>query len=162
MLNRAVEAEILPYCREQGIGVVVYSPMQAGLLTGAFSPERLASEGSLLQGAAVLPSAAPSGSAARAGGGPPLPKTPRCAPYKAFLLHQTGNTFAADTATVFPQLPMNPSDNCWRTLCCRSEISTTVACIPTGDFLDRCHVGQHDPLVEITQLFFHASPAEEN
>jgi aryl-alcohol dehydrogenase-like predicted oxidoreductase len=41
MLNRAAEEELLPYCAEHGIGVVAYSPMQRGLLTGAFSPERL-------------------------------------------------------------------------------------------------------------------------
>ena len=43
MLRREVETEILPYCREQKIGVVVYSPMQMGLLTGAFTKERAAS-----------------------------------------------------------------------------------------------------------------------
>ncbi len=42
MVERSVEASILPHCREQNIGVVAYSPMQAGLLTGAFSHERLA------------------------------------------------------------------------------------------------------------------------
>lgn len=42
MLLREVEKEILPYCREQGIGVIAYSPMQAGLLTGKFSKERVA------------------------------------------------------------------------------------------------------------------------
>jgi aryl-alcohol dehydrogenase-like predicted oxidoreductase len=39
---RDVEAEILPYCRSQNIGVVVYSPMCAGLLTGAMTRERVA------------------------------------------------------------------------------------------------------------------------
>ena len=42
MLHREVENELLAYCAEHGIGVVVYSPMQRGLLTGTFSPERLA------------------------------------------------------------------------------------------------------------------------
>ena len=42
MLNRTVEDELLAYCAEHGIGVVAYSPMHRGLLTGAFSPERLA------------------------------------------------------------------------------------------------------------------------
>jgi len=42
MLHREVEDELLAYCAERGIGVVVYSPMQRGLLTGKFSPERLA------------------------------------------------------------------------------------------------------------------------
>lgn len=41
MLHREVEDELLAYCAEHDIGVVVYSPMQRGLLTGAFSPERL-------------------------------------------------------------------------------------------------------------------------
>lgn len=34
MLVRGVEAELLPYCAENQIGVIVYSPMQKGLLTG--------------------------------------------------------------------------------------------------------------------------------
>lgn len=42
MLKRDVEAELLPYCMANNIGVVVYSPMQAGLLTGKFSKERVA------------------------------------------------------------------------------------------------------------------------
>lgn len=41
MLHREVEAEILGYCAEHKIGVIVYSPMQRGLLTGKFSHERL-------------------------------------------------------------------------------------------------------------------------
>jgi aryl-alcohol dehydrogenase-like predicted oxidoreductase len=42
LLNRAVEAELLGYCAAHGIGVIVYSPMQAGLLTGRFTRERAA------------------------------------------------------------------------------------------------------------------------
>lgn len=42
MLNRASEAEILPFCKDQGIGVVCYSPMECGLLTGKASKEWLA------------------------------------------------------------------------------------------------------------------------
>jgi aryl-alcohol dehydrogenase-like predicted oxidoreductase len=42
MLHREVEDELLGYCEENNIGVVVYSPMQRGLLTGKFSQERLA------------------------------------------------------------------------------------------------------------------------
>jgi aryl-alcohol dehydrogenase-like predicted oxidoreductase len=42
MLRRAVEKELLGYCAEHKIGVVAYSPMQRGLLTGRFSHERLA------------------------------------------------------------------------------------------------------------------------
>lgn len=42
MLHREAEEELLPYCARHRMGVVVYSPMQRGLLTGAFSHERLA------------------------------------------------------------------------------------------------------------------------
>lgn len=42
MLRRGVEDELLSYCVANDIGVVVYSPMQAGLLTGKFTPERVA------------------------------------------------------------------------------------------------------------------------
>jgi aryl-alcohol dehydrogenase-like predicted oxidoreductase len=41
MLNRGIEEEILPYCAEQGIGVIVYSPMRSGLLTGKMTRERV-------------------------------------------------------------------------------------------------------------------------
>ena len=42
MLRPAVEQEILPYCAEHGIGVINYSPMVSGLLTGRMSAERVA------------------------------------------------------------------------------------------------------------------------
>ena len=42
MLHREVEDELLGYCGENDIGVIVYSPMQRGLLTGKFDAERLA------------------------------------------------------------------------------------------------------------------------
>jgi aryl-alcohol dehydrogenase-like predicted oxidoreductase len=42
LINRTIEPEILPFCREQGIGVINYSPMQSGLLTGAMTAERVA------------------------------------------------------------------------------------------------------------------------
>ncbi|MDI6448485.1 aldo/keto reductase [Anaerobaca lacustris] len=42
MLHREAEAELLPYCAQHQIGIVAYSPMQRGLLTGRFSRERLA------------------------------------------------------------------------------------------------------------------------
>ncbi len=42
MLRRGVEAEILPWCAEHGVGVVAYSPMQKGLLSGRFTAERAA------------------------------------------------------------------------------------------------------------------------
>jgi aryl-alcohol dehydrogenase-like predicted oxidoreductase len=42
MINRSVEDEILPFCQKHNIGVINYSPMQSGLLTGAMTPERIA------------------------------------------------------------------------------------------------------------------------
>lgn len=39
MVNRGVEKDILPFCRKNNIGVVVYSPLQRGLLTGKFKPD---------------------------------------------------------------------------------------------------------------------------
>jgi aryl-alcohol dehydrogenase-like predicted oxidoreductase len=42
MLNRAVEAEILPFCQTHNIGVINYAPMHSGLLTGAMSKQRVA------------------------------------------------------------------------------------------------------------------------
>lgn len=40
LLVRKAEPEILPFAREQGIGVIVYSPMRAGLLAGKMTKER--------------------------------------------------------------------------------------------------------------------------
>jgi aryl-alcohol dehydrogenase-like predicted oxidoreductase len=37
-----VESEILPFCKHEGIGVIVYSPMASGLLTGAMTRDRIA------------------------------------------------------------------------------------------------------------------------
>jgi aryl-alcohol dehydrogenase-like predicted oxidoreductase len=42
LIRREIELEILPYCYSHGIGVIVYSPMQSGLLTGAMTRERVA------------------------------------------------------------------------------------------------------------------------
>lgn len=39
---RDIESEILPYCRTHNIGVIVYSPMCAGLLSGAMTRDRIA------------------------------------------------------------------------------------------------------------------------
>ena len=41
-ISPEAEAEILPYCLAQGIGVIVYSPMKSGLLTGKMTRERIA------------------------------------------------------------------------------------------------------------------------
>ncbi len=37
-----IEQETLPYCQQHGIGVIVYSPMKSGLLSGAMTKERVA------------------------------------------------------------------------------------------------------------------------
>jgi aryl-alcohol dehydrogenase-like predicted oxidoreductase len=42
VVRREIEREILPFCLRQNIGVIVYSPMYAGLLTGAMTRERIA------------------------------------------------------------------------------------------------------------------------
>ena len=42
ILRRGIEDEILPYVAEQNIGVIGYSPMASGLLTGKMSVERAA------------------------------------------------------------------------------------------------------------------------
>jgi aryl-alcohol dehydrogenase-like predicted oxidoreductase len=39
LVRRAIEDEILPYCREHDIGVLVYSPLGSGLLTGRMSAD---------------------------------------------------------------------------------------------------------------------------
>jgi aryl-alcohol dehydrogenase-like predicted oxidoreductase len=42
LVRREVEQEILPYCRSNGLGAIVYSPMASGLLTGAMTRKRAA------------------------------------------------------------------------------------------------------------------------
>ena len=41
LVHPEVESEILPFCEQEGIGVIVYSPMASGLLTGAMTRERI-------------------------------------------------------------------------------------------------------------------------
>lgn len=41
MLDRRLEAEMLPYCRKHGIAVLAYSPMELGLLSGKMKPGRV-------------------------------------------------------------------------------------------------------------------------
>lgn len=41
MLRRAIEADVLPWCEDHSVGVICYSPMQSGLLTGAMTRERI-------------------------------------------------------------------------------------------------------------------------
>jgi aryl-alcohol dehydrogenase-like predicted oxidoreductase len=42
LIHREVEEDILPYCLHKNIGVIVYSPMASGLLTGSMTAERAA------------------------------------------------------------------------------------------------------------------------
>ena len=42
MLNRSIEDQLLGYCKENDIGIVAYSPMEKGLLTGKFNAEKVA------------------------------------------------------------------------------------------------------------------------
>jgi len=41
MLVRGAEDDLLPFCAEHNIGIVAYSPMQKGLLTGKVTPQRV-------------------------------------------------------------------------------------------------------------------------
>lgn len=42
LLRRDIEAEVLPFCLQHNIGVINYSPMVSGLLTGKMTAERIA------------------------------------------------------------------------------------------------------------------------
>jgi aryl-alcohol dehydrogenase-like predicted oxidoreductase len=42
LLDRRVEAQVLPFAAREQIGVIAYSPMASGLLTGAMTRERIA------------------------------------------------------------------------------------------------------------------------
>ena len=39
MVNRTIEKDVTPYCREKNIGILAYSPLQRGLLTGKISED---------------------------------------------------------------------------------------------------------------------------
>ncbi|NBB74540.1 MAG: aldo/keto reductase [Bacteroidetes bacterium] len=41
MVLREAEQDVIPWCREHDVGVVVYSPLQRGLLTGKFEPDHV-------------------------------------------------------------------------------------------------------------------------
>jgi aryl-alcohol dehydrogenase-like predicted oxidoreductase len=40
MVNRGLEGDLLPYCREHNVGFLAYSPLQRGLLTGKVTVDR--------------------------------------------------------------------------------------------------------------------------
>jgi aryl-alcohol dehydrogenase-like predicted oxidoreductase len=42
LIRREIAGDVLPWAVEHGVGVLVYSPMQSGLLTDSFSPARVA------------------------------------------------------------------------------------------------------------------------
>jgi aryl-alcohol dehydrogenase-like predicted oxidoreductase len=42
LLNRDIENEIVPFCHQNGIGIISYSPLASGLLSGKFDREKLA------------------------------------------------------------------------------------------------------------------------
>jgi len=44
LFNRGIEEDVLPYCREQDIGLLVYGPLSHGLLSGSFDPAKLADD----------------------------------------------------------------------------------------------------------------------
>ncbi len=46
IVNRDIEVELLPLCKEYNIGVVSYSPLARGILTGKYKPGEAAPEGS--------------------------------------------------------------------------------------------------------------------
>ncbi|KUG26440.1 putative aldo/keto reductase [hydrocarbon metagenome] len=41
LISRNIENEILPYVKKQNIGVIVYSPMGSGILTGKYNREKI-------------------------------------------------------------------------------------------------------------------------
>ncbi|MBN1554893.1 MAG: aldo/keto reductase [Phycisphaerae bacterium] len=45
MVLRDAEEDVLPWCRENNVGVIVYSPLQRGLLTGKIKPGHVFAEG---------------------------------------------------------------------------------------------------------------------
>jgi aryl-alcohol dehydrogenase-like predicted oxidoreductase len=45
LLYREIENELLPLCRDQGVGVIVYNPMAGGMLSGKYQPGEAPREG---------------------------------------------------------------------------------------------------------------------
>jgi aryl-alcohol dehydrogenase-like predicted oxidoreductase len=46
IIDRDIERELLPLCMEEGLGVIPYSPLAGGFLTGKYQPDRPFPEGS--------------------------------------------------------------------------------------------------------------------
>lgn len=49
VLNRSIELEILPLCKDQGLGVIPYNPLAGGVLTGKYRREAKLPKGSRLE-----------------------------------------------------------------------------------------------------------------
>ncbi len=45
LLYRAIETELVPACREAGVGIIVYNPMAGGFLSGRYRPGQAVEEG---------------------------------------------------------------------------------------------------------------------
>ena len=45
LLYREIESELLPLCRDQGLGVIAYNPLAGGLLTGKHKPDAVPTDG---------------------------------------------------------------------------------------------------------------------
>jgi aryl-alcohol dehydrogenase-like predicted oxidoreductase len=43
LIRRGAAGDVIPWCHQHHVGIIVYSPMQSGLLSGRFSAERVAS-----------------------------------------------------------------------------------------------------------------------
>ena len=53
-LEREAERDVLPFCREHGVGVLAYSPIAQGLLTGKVTEDREFPEGDVRRGKAMF------------------------------------------------------------------------------------------------------------
>ncbi len=47
MLRRDIETDVVPYCREHAVGILAYSPLQNGILSGKVTPDRTFPESDL-------------------------------------------------------------------------------------------------------------------
>jgi aryl-alcohol dehydrogenase-like predicted oxidoreductase len=50
MINRGIEKDIIPQALERGLGIIPYSPLQRGLLTGKIKPGHRFNEGDTREG----------------------------------------------------------------------------------------------------------------
>jgi aryl-alcohol dehydrogenase-like predicted oxidoreductase len=45
MVKRGIEKELIPYCIENNVGILAYSPLERGLLTGKIKPGHVFADG---------------------------------------------------------------------------------------------------------------------